>query len=66
MFNFSNNNNEIMITVTNEAIVFMNFCDRTGLLNIFSFTSNIINPNIPPNMFVMMSEMSKASTLKIN
>ena len=66
MFNFSNNNNEIINTVPIAAIMVMNFCDLTLLLNNFSIASNINNPIIPPKMLVIISVMSKAPILKIS
>ena len=47
MFNFSNNNNEIINAVPIAAIMIMNFCALTLLLNNFSIASNINDPIIP-------------------
>ena len=66
MFNFSNNNNEIINAVPIAAIMVMNFRDLTLLLNNFSIASNINDPIIPPRTLVIISVMSKAPILKIN
>src|SRR5258706_1970464 len=63
---FSNNNNKVIKTVPIAAMMFMNFCALTLLLNTFSIALNIINPIIPPEVLVIISVISKAPTLKIN
>jgi hypothetical protein len=42
------------------ATMFMNFCALTLLLNSVSVISNIINPIIPPDRWVMIAVLSKA------
>ena len=64
MFIFSNTNNKIIKIVPVAAIMLMNFCALTLLLNALSIALNIINPIIPPKVFVIISVTSKPQPAK--
>ena len=66
MFNFSNNNNKISMTVLVAAIMCIIFCALLFFLNPVSVALHIINPIIPPRVLVIISVISKAPILKIN